>query len=418
MTSPAPVPVRYSRLLRSREFRGLLLAQITSEAGDHFARVAVAALILDRSGSAFYAAMTFAVSYLPAIFGSALLAPLADRMPRKRLMLFCDAARVALVGLLAIVALPGTPLWVLFGLLLLAELFAAPFEAARAATLPDVLPGPDQYTAGSGLSKVLYQVNQVIGLTAAGVLAYVLSPRWALVIDAGTFVVSFAILTATLRARDAPLAGMQRVGGLLRDFAEGVALVFGDPCRRALVILGWGSAIFLIAAEGVALVYGRAHGSPDMGGMLMAAVPAGAGIGAWCIARQPVLRQVSAIRPLAFAACLPLLATGLDPPIWVAMALWFVSGACQAFMVPIIAVVNLLTPREFRGRVNGLAAAGFSVANAVAFLLAGLVADRAGPAAAVAIAGGAGLAGLAALGAIWPGRDLPQRLAATRGGGA
>ncbi|MGH3343562.1 MAG: MFS transporter [Carbonactinosporaceae bacterium] len=218
MTSQAPVPARYSRLLRIREFRGLLLAQVTSEAGDHFARVAVAALILERSGSAFYAALAFAVGYFPAIFGSALLAPLADRMPRKRLMLLCDAARVTLVGLLAVVALPGTPLWVLFGLLLLAEVFAAPFEAARAAVLPDVLPEPDEYAAGNGLSRVLYQVNQVIGLTTAGVLAYVLSPRWALVIDAGTFVASFAILAAMLGARDAPLPGVQRLRGAAAGF--------------------------------------------------------------------------------------------------------------------------------------------------------------------------------------------------------
>ncbi|MGH3343561.1 MAG: hypothetical protein ACRDPK_11915 [Carbonactinosporaceae bacterium] len=197
-----------------------------------------------------------------------------------------------------------------------------------------------------------------------------------------------------------------------------MSLLFRDPCRRALVVLGWGSAIFLIAAEGVALVYARRHGAPDMGGLLMAAVPAGAGIGAWYIGRQAMLRQVSAIRPLAFAACLPLLATGLDPPIWLALVLWFVGGACQAFMLPIIVGVNLLTPRDFRGRVNGLAAAGFSVANALAFLLTGLVADLTSPATAVAIAGAAGLAGLAALGAIWPGRDLHRRLASPRDGAA
>ena len=55
--------------------------------GDHVARVALASLVLARTDSAFLAVLAFVVSFVPAVFGSALLGALADRLPRKVVML-------------------------------------------------------------------------------------------------------------------------------------------------------------------------------------------------------------------------------------------------------------------------------------------------------------------------------------------
>ena len=122
---------RYTRLLRhNREFRGIVLAQVASEVGDHFARFALAALVLDRSGSVFYAAFAFVVGYVPGLFGGLLLSPFADRVPRKRVLIVCDLARAAVVGVLALAAVDATPLWFLFALLLFAELFSQTIRVA------------------------------------------------------------------------------------------------------------------------------------------------------------------------------------------------------------------------------------------------------------------------------------------------
>ena len=416
MTVPAEAPAGsptstgYRRPLRNREFRALVVAQITSECGDHVARVALAALVLDRLDSALLAALAFALGYAPALLGGSLLAPLADRMPRRRLMLVCDALRAVLVGAMALLAVDGTPVLVLFVLLLLAALFTVPFEAARSAVLPDVLPVPREYLAGMSLCRVLYQVNQVTGLTLAGLVVHVLSPRWALGLDALTFAVSFLIVLA----RPAPAARAagagERRGGLLADARAGAAVVFGHRVLRMLVLLAWCAAIFLIAAEGVALAYARDHGWPDIGGALMASVPAGGAVGAWLLGRARPSVQLRLMLPLATAACLPLLLTGLNPPVWAALVLWFCCGACQGFIVTILATVNLLTPRGYRGRVNGLGAAGFSLANALSFLLVGYVADLCSPAAAVAAAGFVGLAVLAPIWLAWPTRELRREV--------
>jgi MFS family permease len=101
-----------------------------------------------------------------------------------------------------------------------------------------------------------------------------------------------------------------------------------------------------------------------VGAALMATLPAGGRLGAWLVGRMDPLRQVRSIIALAVAACLPLLATSLAPPWQVVMPLWFLSGAAQGFMVPLMTTVNLVTPPAMRGRVNGLAGAGFSTVTA------------------------------------------------------
>lgn len=393
---------------RNTEFRALIAAQATSEIGDQFARVAVAGIVLDRSGSALYSALAFVVSYLPGIGGALLLGPLADRLPRRALMIGCDLARSAVVATLALAVLGEAPLWSLMALLLFAEVFSAPFDAARSALLPDVLTAAADFHAGAGISRVLYQLTQTIGLAAGGLVVYGVSAELALWLDVATYLASAAVLFASVRARPAALTGMQAT--VAGDVALAARLVFGDPVRRVFVCLGWAAAAVLIAPEGVALAYALEHGQEHLGGALIAALPAGAAFGAWLISRYPPAAAVQAIRPLLLGGCVPLLLTGLDLGVYPTMALWFVAGLAQAFLLPIMVVVTLVTAPERRGAVGGLAAAGFNASVGVSFVLAGWGADAIGPAEAVLVAGLAGLTLAAAAHVAWPGAALRAAL--------
>ena len=92
-------------MLRDREFRALLAADGLSVVGDQVARIAVALLVLERSGSAFAASATYACSYLTWLVGGPFLTAVADRYPRRRVMVVCDLLRMALIASLAV---PGT----------------------------------------------------------------------------------------------------------------------------------------------------------------------------------------------------------------------------------------------------------------------------------------------------------------------
>src|SRR5262245_42344407 len=132
---------RWRDVFGHAEFRALFVAGVLSVAGDQLARVALSVLVFDRTKSAGLTALTYALTYVPDLLFGPLLAGFADRYPRRTLMIVTDLARAILVAAMAIQALP---LIAVILLLLALQAFGSPFNAARAATLPAVLPG-DHY---------------------------------------------------------------------------------------------------------------------------------------------------------------------------------------------------------------------------------------------------------------------------------
>src|SRR5215469_2144969 len=116
-----------------REFRFLWSSVILSTAGDRLALVALTLLVYDRTGSPLLAALVYAAGYLPWVIGGLFLADLADRYPRRTVMVFCDAIRAVLVGAMV---LPGMPVGALVALLFAATMFAPTFDSARASITP------------------------------------------------------------------------------------------------------------------------------------------------------------------------------------------------------------------------------------------------------------------------------------------
>jgi MFS family permease len=401
-----PGAVRYRTLLANREFTALLLAQVVSGLGDQVARLALALLVLERTGSASASAATFAVSYLPLLFGGTILGPLADRFPRRTVLMSSDAARALLVAALALLAGGPAPVVVLLVLLFLAELLTPVFDAAWAATLPEVLPDGRDYLAGSGLLRTLHFLQQVVGLAGGALLVATLGVQGSLIANAASFVVSFVILALFVRRRPAPPVEHER-GSLVEDFRVGVRDLFGDPVRRMLVCVGWGSVVPMIVPMAVALPYAaQVADRPGLGGVLMAATVGGAAIGALLVSRRPPREQVDLILPLSTAACLPLLAVAVAPPVPLAIVVWAVSGAATGFLVPLIGTIALLTPAGLRGRVMAFAGAGYNGLVAVMYLLAGVMADLTTPSATVTVAGVVGLLLVALARVLWPTRDI------------
>jgi MFS family permease len=159
-----PVQVRprdagFGSVFAVGEFRALWGSVVLSATGDRLALVALAVLVYERTRSPLLAAVAFAAGYLPWLVGGLFLSRLADRHPRRAVMVGCDAVRAVLV---AAMILPGVPLGVLIGLLFVATLFSPPFEAARSSLLPDVLRG-ERYALGAAVIQTTYLTAEVAG---------------------------------------------------------------------------------------------------------------------------------------------------------------------------------------------------------------------------------------------------------------
>jgi hypothetical protein len=396
--------------MANREFRGIAVAQITSECGDQIAAIALSYLVYTRSNSPFLAASTYAVTYVPWVFGSILLAPLVDRLARRAVMVVCDLGRSVTIGLLALATkVHHMPIPVLIALVLISSCFSAPYSAARAAILPDIFEIGPGYIGAVAISRILQQVDSVFGFALGGLIVAAVSPSGALAIDSATFLVSCLVTLALVRERPAVLVGGRpKLRSLFADIGPNFRLVLKSRTRRAMLLLSAAALLFLIAPEGLAVAYAREHGHGAVAaGLLTAAQPLGIAVGAWVFIRYvPARRQGELLLPLAGTGAALLTFTALVPPIWLACVIWGLAGVMQCFLVTTIAAYNVGTERTLRGRANGFASATIAVSQGLGFLIWGAVGQWRGAAAGVAWAGVAGLLIMSLVRFSWPYDDI------------
>ncbi|MCW2540818.1 MAG: transporter [Frankiales bacterium] len=402
--------ITFSDVLRVREFRWLWGAELQSVLGDQLARVALTVLVFGRTGSATLTAGTYALTFLPALAGGALLSGLADRCSKRAVMVGCDLARALL---LTAMALPGLSLAAVSALLVFAVLAGSPFTAAQSALLPQVLDG-DRYVVAMGLRNISGQLAQLAGFTAGGLAVITVGPHTALLLDALTFALSAALIRIGLRphrpvsrpsthavngdgeASVAGVAGVAWIDGL----TSSVRYLAGHRDQRARLRLAWIYGLFVVP-EGLAAPLARQlHGGSELIGLLLAAGPAGAGLGAFLLVRLvPAALRDRLPGPLCVAAGLPLLvlvvmsgtASAPTLPTMIALAALFLSGLCTGYLVILTAAFTRRVPAERRGQIVGLASSGLLVSQGLGLLLGGLLAGQWTASTAIALAGLAGI---------------------------
>jgi MFS family permease len=377
------------------EFRALWLAQLLSVIGDQLARVALTILVYDRTRSAFLAAVTFVASVIPTFVGGVTLAWLADKYPRRRVMIVCDLVRC---GLVLIMAIHGMPIAVLVVLLFVVTLVGAPFTSARAAVYPDVLDG-DQYVVGTAITLTTNQFAQVIGFAAGGALDGFLGTGRALVVDAATFAASAVIVRMWVRARPAPGGG--RSGGT-RASGSAVRLVFGNPVLRTSMLFGWLSALYT-APEGVVTPLARSLGGGAVTvGVILAAAALGETVGALLFSRfvSPSTR-LRWMGPLAVCSCVILVLFFVRPTLSGALIILAGAGLCACYQLAANAAFVSATPRDQRSQAFGLAQGGISLGQGIVIIVAGALAQTISPSVVIALCGGIGTALAAVLAVSW-----------------
>jgi MFS family permease len=380
------------------EFRALWAAQLLSVIGDQLARVALTVLVYDRTRSALLAAVTFVVSIVPTFIGGVTLAWLADRYPRRGVMIACDLARCALV---LVMAIPGVPLAGLVTLLFLVTLVGAPFSSARAAVYPDVLTG-DRYVMGTAVTLTTFQFAQVLGFAAGGAVAGFFGTSRSLVIDAATFAVSALIVRTRVRSRPVPAAaghhGPSRIGGIV----AGARLVFGRPALRIPMLFGW-LAAFYNAPEGVVTPLAKdLHGGATIVGVVLAAAALGETAGAIVFSRfvAPPTR-LRLMGPLAVGACAVLVLFFWQPGLTGSLIILVASGLCASYQLAANAAFVTAAPQEQRSQAFGLAQGGMSLGQGIVLILAGAAADDHSAARVIAVCGAVGAVAALAIAASW-----------------
>lgn len=377
---------RVTDVLGNTEFRGLWLAEALSVAGDQLAKVALAIMVFDRTGSALWAALVYAMTFLPALAGGLGLAQLADRHPRRSLLAGCALTQAALVALMTI---PGMPLVVLCGLVFLVSLVTAPANAAQNAMTREVFTDDASYLRSQDLRGITMNTMMLLGLAVGGLLVAAIGTRWALAIDAMTFLAAAAIVRRLVHWR--PSAGNPEDG-----WFDGARLVWSDRRLRALLAMAMLVGLTVVP-EGLAAPLAHQLDAPDHAvGWLLAADPLGFIIGAFVLSHYlPAEARLRLIGPLSVTSAAVLIGFGLQPSLPLALVLLALSGATGAYILTVGATFTAWVSNDLRGAAGGVYRTVLRVAQGVGVAAGGAAAEWIGSSTnAVAIAGvlGVGLA--------------------------
>jgi predicted MFS family arabinose efflux permease len=235
-----------------RDFDLLWAGQGVSQVGDAVTRLALpltAVLLLQAS--------TLQVGGLEsAAAASWLLLSLAagawaDRLPRRLVLLGCDATRaVLLVSVPVAWALGWLHLTQLYVVAFLSGAATVLFAAGYTAYLPSLVPAERIARANARLQSTGEAAN-IAGTGVGGALVSLVTGPGALLVDAVSFALA-AVATARIRHREPPAPPTER--HLRREIAEGLRTTFGQPTLRALALFSGLANVSFSALTTVTLV--------------------------------------------------------------------------------------------------------------------------------------------------------------------
>jgi MFS family permease len=355
-------------------FRWLWASQVVSQLGDWAARLALAVLVLDRTGSPALTTATLAVTLLPWVGLGQVLAAWVERFSRRRVLVVCDLARAAVFVLIGTVHLPVA---VVLVLAFVAGAFDPPFEATRSAAIRELVP-EDEYGDALSLGAITNQVALLAGYVLGGGLVAWLDPQVALVVNASTFALSAVFLlrlppmgVGDDAARAAPL------GTQLTRVRDALG---ADRLLRLAVFSYIPVAAAAMAVESLAPVYVRqvVAGTSGEIGLALAAVPLGT------IAAAFVVRStggaghlVGQMGRLAIAGSLVALAVFVvEPDLPLALLGFGAVGVVFTSSVPANTLAGLRIPADRRAGVFSVLQGLVLGSQALGAVLGGLVASR------------------------------------------
>ncbi|WP_350278538.1 MFS transporter [Kribbella sp. HUAS MG21] len=370
-------------LLRDRAFVLFLLARTVAVIGSAITAVALPLLVFQVTSSPMLTSLVTAVQVVPYLLFGLIAGAMADRLPRRPLMLACQAASAA-----ALLSVPVAS-WLgeltaphAVGVAAVVATSFVWFDAGAFGALP-ALVGTDRVVPANSMVWMVTTLAGLGGPVLGGLLVALVGAAQALSFDAGAYVVAGALLALIGRSFDA--GGPKRERQTLRtDIKAGLAFVWQQPVVRSLTLLGVGNSLTGGAVSALLVVFAvQDLGLSEDGrgvGFLFAIVAAGAFFAALALprltARWPlgwISIAALTINPVA------LLLTAIAPSLpWATIPLLLWSFTNTLTIINGIAARQLVTPLDLQARVNTTARMVAWGGTPLGALIAGALAESAG----------------------------------------
>jgi Na+/melibiose symporter-like transporter len=341
---------------QSRDWRLLFAAFVVSTAGSELTKIALFARAYEIDANLTGVAFVALAQALPPLLMSPLAGGLADRYPKRPLLVAVNLIAAPVVLLLAF-ASTGP---MLLGLAALLAGLTSAFLPIELAWEPQLVAAEGQLLQASSLRTAAGDLLAVLGPVAAGLLVAFGGTRTAFLVDAVTYVAAtLVLLLISTTGRPAAVAEDAGVDSTVRRFAA-IRFTWRNPQLRAIFV-GFAAVVLVVNMQGPVLftyVRQELHGSSAAFGLLIGALGAGSVAGSLLLARLPKL--VARVGVLLVVVVLPfdalaliVLATVQITAVGIVSAL--VMGLLSAVFGTLVRYgIQVAADDRNRGRVFGL----------------------------------------------------------------
>jgi len=395
-------------VLADRTYRHLFFAQVVALLGTGLVTVALGLKAYDLAGER--AALVLGTVFTLKMVAYVLVAPVAgafaDRVPRRTLLIALDIVRA-----LAALALPFvTELWQVYALIIVLQSASAAFTPIFQATIPDVLTDEARYTRALSLSRLAYDLENILSPTLAALLLMVVSFDTLFLGTVAGFAGSAALVASVMLPSPRPVTRR----GIHERTTRGVRNYLRTPRLRGLLALNLAAAAVgaMVLVNTVVLVRARLGLGESEVAVALGVFGCGSMLAALALPR--LLEQVSERSLMLCGAALAsaalmlfAAASGTIGLGWLGLlATWFVTGVgYSAIQTPSGRLLRRSSTPEDR---PALFAAQFALSHAcwlLTYPLAGWLLTWSGTVPTSLVLGGIAAAGIALALLVWPAHD-------------
>ncbi|WP_051264674.1 MFS transporter [Nakamurella lactea] len=378
--SAADRPATFSSL-RTRNFRIFLSGQLISNVGGWAQRIAQDWLVLTLTKSPTAVGVIVALQLLPSILFGPVGGLVADRFPKRTVLVCTQIVMGSCAGVLAVLTLTGTvEVWHIFAVAVVLGIAIAIDNPTRQAFVNEMV-GPRLLRNAISLNSAAFQLGALVGPAVAGALISTIGIGAAFALNAMSFTV---VLVALLRIRSSELqvTGAAVTAATTDDQPVSTAVeLFGRPEMRWPTVLVAVFSIFTVSFPVTMAAFANGVFEVGAGGfaLLTCALAVGSLIGSLSAARRVELRLRGLVGLAAGLAATQLVAAAAPGMAAFAVSLVAVGFCSVVFGVSANAGVQLAARDHNRGRIMGLYLLVVVGAGCVGGPLVGAINENLGP---------------------------------------
>lgn len=223
-------------VLADRTYRHLFLAQITALLGTGLATVALGLMAFDLAGerAGLVLGTIFTIKMVAYVGIAPIAGAFANRWPRRTMLVSLDLIRAAVALCLPFVS----EVWQVYVLIFVLQSASAAFTPTFQATIPDILPQEERYTRALSLSRLAYDLENVISPMLAAILLAFISYQALFVGTVVGFAGSALLVVSVLLP--SPRETTRR--SIYERTTRGLRIYFATPRLRGLLSLNFAAA--------------------------------------------------------------------------------------------------------------------------------------------------------------------------------